>query len=53
MRKYEIILFTSAGKVTELYNNDPQADDFISLEQFEQQMKDKHGTFVMLSSNPI
>lgn len=53
MNKYQIVLFTSKGKVTEIYNNDPQAKDFISLDAFTEQMKEKHGTFIMLSSNPI
>lgn len=45
--KYEIKLLTPRGPVTEIYT------DTQELKEFEQQMIDKHGQFIMLSSNPI
>lgn len=45
--KYEIKLLTPRGPVTEIYT------DTQELKEFEQQMINKHGQFIMLSSNPI
>jgi hypothetical protein len=45
--KYEIKLLTPRGPVTEIYT------DTQDLKEFEQQMIDKYGQFIMLSSNPI
>lgn len=45
--KYSIKLLTRSGQVTEVYT------DTQDLKEFEQQMFNKYGTFVMLSSNKI
>lgn len=45
--KYEIKLLTPRGPVKEIYT------DTQDLKEFEQQMIDKYGQFIMLSSNPI
>jgi hypothetical protein len=45
--KYEIKLLTPQGPKTEIYT------DTQDLTEFNKQMIDKHGQFIMLSSNPI
>lgn len=45
--KYEINLLTPRGPVKEIYT------DAQDLTEFEADMINKHGSFIMLSSNPI
>lgn len=45
--KYEIVILTRKGPVKEIYT------DTQDLKEFEQEMVNKHGEFIMLSSNPI
>lgn len=47
MKKYEIVIFTPVGLKTEIYS------DSQDLKEFEQQMIDKYGTFILQSSNEI
>lgn len=51
--KYEIKLLTPRGPVTEIYTDDINSDNFQTIAEFELEMKNKHGDFIMLSSNPI
>ena len=47
MKKYKIVLLTQSGLKTEIYtDNQP-------LQEFQQQMVEKYGTFIMQSSNEI
>lgn len=45
--RYEIKLLTPLGPVTEIYT------DTQDLTEFNKQMINKYGQFIMLSSNPI
>jgi hypothetical protein len=47
MKTYKIVLFTQSGSKTEIYI------DKESLESFENRMKEKHGTFIMQSSEEL
>jgi len=47
MKKYKIVLLTQSGLKTEIYTDNQ------SLQEFQQQMVEKYGTFIMQSSNEI
>jgi len=47
MKKYKIVLLTQSGLKTEIYTDNQ------SLQEFQQQMAEKYGTFIMQSSNEI
>jgi hypothetical protein len=51
--KYAIQLMTPTGIKTEIYTDDPQSDDFKTLQEFEQDMVNKYGTFVMIKATEI
>jgi len=51
MKTYKITLLTGQGPKVEIYKNDPDTPN--CLENFEQEMIKKHGTFITLKSEEI
>lgn len=51
MKTYKITLLTGQGPKIEIYKHDPDALN--CLENFEQEMIKKHGTFITLESVEI
>lgn len=49
MKSYIITLLVKNGQIRLHYTDDPQSDNFETLQEFEARMQKEHGDFIMLS----